>query len=72
MSWDDPIIVCCLLGICCPAASEAQVYEAVKVVHERHPHLTEPQCHKRAVKWLEKYDYFRDSVSMLDEGAASA
>lgn len=63
---DDPVIVCCILGLCCPAASAEQLAETAKMIRQRHKHLKPEQAEKLARKFLDKHDYFRDAVETFD------
>lgn len=65
----DPIIVCCLTGVCCPPASAEQRAEWVKYIKKQHPHLNDEQAGKRADRVLKKHDYFRDVAKIMDEEA---
>lgn len=64
---DDPVIVCCILGLCCQPASAGQLAETVKMIRQRHTHLTTEKATERARRLLEKHDYFRGIAAAVDE-----
>lgn len=64
---DDPTIVCCLLGLCCPAGSPEQRVAAIRLIRWRHPALTAEQAGARADALLGKYDHFREVAALVGE-----
>jgi hypothetical protein len=54
MSDDDPVIVCCILGICCPAGSAAQLAETAKMVRKMRPKIDATSCERKARHLVEK------------------
>lgn len=66
MSDDDPIIVCCILGICCPAASPSQQVALARLIRRARPHLTLDEVEQRASRVLEAHNYFAAIREIVD------
>lgn len=63
---DDPIIVCCILGLCCPAAQQQAQW--AKLIRKQHPHVSDEQAERRADKLLARFDRFKAvREAMADE-----
>lgn len=62
--------VCCILGVCCPAGSEAQRTALLHEVQKRHANLSDEQAGKRADAILKKFKNFEDVAVLMDEEAA--
>lgn len=67
---DDPVIVCCILGLCCPAESAQQLAAAVKLIHRQRRYLTPELAEGAAKALLVKYDYFREAGATIDAALA--
>jgi hypothetical protein len=64
MSNGDDVIVCCILGLCCPAA--AQLAETVKLVRKMRPALDADACARKARHLVEKINAI-GVAAVLDE-----
>ena len=72
MSNGDDVIVCCILGVCCPAGSAEQRAAVVQFIQKRHPQLSEEVVGKKADSVLKKYKCFRGLVTIIDKGVSVA
>ena len=56
---DDPIIVCCILGLCCPVGSLQQRRHLARAIRLARPHLSENQALDAAQQVLTVHNHFR-------------
>ena len=63
---DDPVIVCCILGLCCAARSAKQRAAVMKMIRHQRPKLNLEQAEKATDRLLIKYNYFEDVPALLD------
>lgn len=69
MSDDDPVIVCCILGLCCPAGSPQQLAQVKAVIHHRRPSWSKNRVADVAERLLAYYANFEHVGELLkDEG----
>lgn len=66
MSNGDDVIVCCLLGLCCPAGSARQREAAVKMIRHQRPNWSKDRCERAADKLLEKFNNFEGMGELID------
>ena len=58
--------VCCILGVCCPAGSAAQLTALAHEIHKQRPQMTEALAQSKAAAVLELYGHFAEVLAIVD------
>jgi len=61
--------VCCILGVCCPAGSQAQRAALVTMIKKAHPKMATEQVDTAADRILDEHDCFRGVERILKSAA---